>query len=113
MRAAKPGEKKVRGKVSRQLRRIAKSLNLPEETGYLPGGKLRRKPSYRDDQGVLQPGAPIRRPFVLRVCWRRAYKEAKKIFLGKPISICVPENEEKKSFQATVVDSMKEYASQD
>jgi hypothetical protein len=103
----------MNGRTSKSLRRIAKSLSLPEETGYLPGGELRRKPAYRDVAGVLQPGAPIRRPFVLRACWRRAYKEAKKIFLGKPISICVPEGEVKQSFQATVTASIKEYASQD
>jgi hypothetical protein len=103
----------MNGKTARRLRRIAASLELPKETAYAPGGELRRKPSYRDEEGILQPGPPIPRPIVLRECARRAYREAKKIFKGRPISICVPETKDETSFQVRVVDSMKKYANTD
>jgi hypothetical protein len=102
----------VNGRVSRKLRQIAKELKLEPKTEYAPGGRLRRRANYVDDKGVLQPGAPIPRPFVLRECFRRAYQEAKKIYKGEPPSICVPEAKEKEEevpFRARVAQSLRTY----
>lgn len=99
----------MRNATAKRLRQIAKSLGLETETKYAPGGPLRRRPSYRDDKGELQPGAPIPRPFVLRECVRRAYREAKKIYKGQPMSLLAPEAEAEKAYQAKVVDSMRAY----
>lgn len=103
----------MNGRVSKRLRQIARGLNLPPQTGYVPGGKLRRHASYRDAEGALQQGAPIRRPAALVECFRRAYKEAKKIYKGLPPSTCVPEGDTAESpFHVRVVDSMKQYNAQ-
>jgi hypothetical protein len=53
------------------------------------------------------------RPAILTSCERRAYREAKKIYLNKPISMLMPEEVKEKAYQAQVVDSMRQYASQD
>lgn len=100
----------MRNVVAKKLRKIAASLALNPETGYLPAGKLRRKRPYLDEDVVLQRGPPIPRPFVLRECFRRAYREAKKIYKGKPLSSLVPEAEEQKAFASKVVDSVRQYA---
>ena len=95
----------MNGRVSRQLRRIAKSLDLPPETGYALGGRLRRR---------NLTGAPIQRPVVLTECFRRGYKEAKKIFKGLSVSICVPEAKEatEAPFRVRVADSLRKYHAQ-
>jgi len=98
----------MRAKVAKKLRAIARGLGLPAEGKLVPGGKLRRRPSYFKD-GELHEGAPIPRPFVLNVCFRRAYREAKKIYKGLPLSILLPEAEKEKSHKARVADSMKQY----
>ena len=105
----------MNGRVSRKLRQIASGLKLPQETGYGPAGKLRRGPSYLDDKGILQPGAPLRRPTAMTECFRRAYKEAKKLYKGLPISICVPETKapEKTEFRVRVADSIRKFHAQD
>ena len=100
----------MRGRTAKRLRQIARALNLNPRTNYAPGGRLRRRAGYRDEAGVLQPGAPIPRPGVMVECFRRAYKEAKKLYKGRPPTTCVPEGEEKESpFHVRVVDSMKKY----
>jgi hypothetical protein len=102
--------RQIRGKTAKRLRRIARALKLSTRTAYAPGGRLRRRPSYRDAEGVLQPGAPIPRPGVLVECFRRAYKEAKKLYKGLPPSALMPEGETADSpFHVRVVDSMKKY----
>jgi hypothetical protein len=100
----------MRGTTARKLRKIARSLELPAKTGYAPGGKLRRRPGYRDESGIWQDGPPIPRPTVLTECFRRAYREAKKIYKGKPPSTLAPEGERARSFADTVIDSAREYA---
>jgi hypothetical protein len=104
----------MRGKTAKRLRQIARALSLNPTTNYVPGGKLRRRASYRDAEGKLQQGAPIPRPAVMMECFRRAYKEAKKLYKGLPATSCVPEGEEIESpFHVRVVDSMKKYNAQD
>lgn len=101
--AKRAGRSKMRGTVARRLRKIAAELRLNPQTSYAPGGKLRRRPSYR--------GAPIPRPGVLTECFRRAYREAKKIYKGLPPSTCVPEvtDARESPFHVRVVKSMNEY----
>jgi hypothetical protein len=103
----------MNGRAAKKLRRIARSLGLDPETRYTPGGPLRRRAGYRDEAGVWQEGAPMPRPAILTSCERRAYREAKKIYLNKPISMLMPEEVKEKAYQAQVVDSMRQYASQD
>ena len=103
----------MRGATARKLRRLARSLGLDAETRYTPGGPLVRRPGYRDEDGTWQEGAPKPRPAILVACARRAYREAKKIFKGEPMSVLMPEIDKEKSFQAQVVDSMRQYAAQD
>jgi hypothetical protein len=104
----------MRGQTAKRLRAIARGLSLEPKTSYVPGGKLRRRPSYRDAEGALQQGAPIRRPWAMVECFRRAYKEAKKIYKGLPLSTCVPEvaDQQAAPFHVRVVDSMKAYNAQ-
>jgi|HubBroStandDraft_4_1064222.scaffolds.fasta_scaffold02083_17 hypothetical protein len=100
----------MRGSVARRLRKIADSFGFPEEATYLPGGKLRRRGG---------PDGPlIRRPFVMRACWRLVYKQAKQQFKGKPLSMLAPEPEQKapeqpQEFRDKVAESARTYASQD
>ena len=60
----------VNGKQAKRLRKIARELELNANRAYAPVGPLRRN----------QFGAPIRRPFALTECERRAYQEAKAIY---------------------------------
>jgi hypothetical protein len=103
----------VNGKTAKRLRKIARELKLNPQTGYVPGGPLRRRPDRWefDELGVEKrrvQGAPIQRPGVLTACFRRALKEAKKVYKGQPPSICVPEADDAKTpFHVSVVDSMR------
>lgn len=103
----------MNGRVSRQLRKIARELELKPETGYAPGGRLRRRAPYLDAKGVPQPGPPVPRPTVLTECFRRAYKEAKKLYKGLPPSMCLPEETkqtaEEVPFRARVAASIRQY----
>jgi hypothetical protein len=106
----------VRNTVAKRLRKIARSFGLERETKYAPGGKLRRRwPPRPDHNGVMQPGPPIPRPFVLRACERLVYKHAKQAYKGKPLSILQPEPEPKpsnqpKEFRENVAESARAYA---
>ena len=108
----------MNGRTARKLRQIARDLDdldLAPETGYAPAGRLRRGPSYLDDKGVLQPGAPLRRPTAMTECFRRVYKEAKKLYKGLPPSMCVPEVKEKEAevpFRVRVADSIRKFHAQ-
>lgn len=102
----------MRATTSKKLRKIAQSLELPAKTRYVYAGKLRRRSGWRNEAGEWQEGAPIARPIVMVECFRRAYQEAKKIYLGKPPSVLAPEAETNKTFATKVVDSMKEYVAQ-
>jgi len=103
----------MNGRVSRQLRKIARELELKPETGYAPAGKLRRRWTYLDSKGVPQQGPPIPRPIVLTECFRRAYKEAKKLYKGLPPSMCLPTEEKTAEaevpFRARVAASIRQY----
>jgi hypothetical protein len=105
----------MNGRVAKKLRRIARQLNLNPVASYVPGGRLRRRPDRWDSnekgERVLIQGAPIQRPGVLVECFRRAYREAKKIYKGQPPSVCVPESggQEEAPFHARVVTSMQKY----
>jgi len=105
----------VRNTVAKRLRKIARSFGLDPETKYAPGGKLRRYAPRPDKDGVMQPGPPIPRPFVLRACERLVYKHAKQSYKGKPLSALQPEPEPKpseqpKEFRETVAESARVYA---
>lgn len=93
----------MNGRVARKLRGIARRLELPAKTSYDFGkpGALTRE-SRKGNQAR-----------VMIECFRRAYKEAKKLYLGKPLTVLVPETEKTETFAAKVVDSVREYASQD
>jgi hypothetical protein len=109
----------MRGQTARLLRKIAKGGDLPLETGYAPGGSLRRRPAHKSPlDGAYHPGPPIPRPTVMTLCFRRAYKEAKKIFKGLPVSICVSEKEVAETaksapFRVRVADSIRKFHAQD
>lgn len=66
----------MREATARTLRRIARELELEPKTKYGWGGKLRKRLN----------GSPIRRPLVMLECFRKAYKEAKRIYKGLPPS---------------------------
>lgn len=105
----------MRGKVAKRLRQIARGLNLPAKTGYSSGGVLRRRPdrweSNEHGEQVRVPGPPIPRPGVLTECFRRGYKEAKKLYKGLPPTMCVPQADEKQEtpYHVRIVDSLKKY----
>lgn len=105
----------MRGTTARRLRQIARGLGLDAKTEYAPGGKLRRRPD-RIIHGKVIAGAPIPRPFVMVECFRRAYKEAKKIFKGLPATALVPEHEklvaETDDYRARINRSMRAYYDQ-
>jgi hypothetical protein len=96
---------------AKRLRKLVRQLGLPEQTAYTAGGKLRRQTSFKHPKtGELLGGAPIPRPGVMGLCFRRAYKEAKKIYTGKPLSTLAPDTEDKAtSFRARLADSMRAY----
>ena len=87
----------MNGKLAKKLRKIARTLELPETVEYAPGGPLRRRASSINPlTGEQIPGAPIPRPRVMVPSVRRAAKEAKKIYTGKPISALAPVGAPKK-----------------
>ena len=106
----------MNGRTARKLRQIAKGLDLAPETGYAPAGKMRRYPHrlQKDAEGHMRlvPGPPIPRPIAMTECFRRVYKEAKKLYKGLPPSMCVPEAKEKEAevpFRARVADSIRKF----
>ncbi len=106
----------MNGRVSRQLRKIAQSLQLAAATDYRPAGKLRRYPArlQKDAEGHMRmvPGPPVPRPLAMTECFRRGYKEAKKLYKGLPPTTCVPEAQEKETetpFRAKVAESVRKY----
>jgi hypothetical protein len=100
----------MRAATAKKLRKIARSVGLPAKTQYAFAGKLRRYAGYRDESGVWQEGPPMPRPLIITQCFRRAYREAKKIYLGKPISALAAEGQKEETFAGKVVESVKEYA---
>ena len=77
MPGVKPGEENsVNGKVAKRLRRIARGLKLNPESKLQPVGIER---TYEKDGKTYA----IRRPLALGPCFRRAYQEAKKLYLGQ------------------------------
>lgn len=108
----------MRGVTAKRLRKIAKSIGLPESGKYVPGGPLRRSPGFRHPEtGEWMEGAPIRRPAVLTECFRRAYKEAKRIYKGLPPTRLVSEDkvaqpEAPREFRHRVAESIVKYHEQ-
>jgi hypothetical protein len=108
----------VRGSTAKRLRKIVRALNLASKTGYADGGVLRRRPNtwgYDENGKYAQiPGDPIARPTVLVECFRRAYKEAKKIYKGLPPTALLPATagETVADYNVRVIKSMKAYYDQ-
>ena len=100
----------MRAATAKKLRKIARSLGLPAKTQYAYAGPLRRYAGYRDEAGIWQEGPPIPRPRVVAQCFRKAYREAKRIYLGRPMSALAPEAQKEQTYAAKVVESVQEYA---
>lgn len=79
----------MNGKKAKALRRLARTLNLPEENSYAPVGELKRRPAIVDHGRTYTAGL-VRRPFALRACERRAYQEAKALYKGAAIETDTP-----------------------
>lgn len=94
----------MRGVTAKRLRAIARNLGLSTKRHYVPGAPC-------PCMGLHRPLTA--RPLVMVECFRRAYKEAKKVYLGRPITVLCPEGAREQPFHRTVVDSMKEYRAQD
>lgn len=103
----------MNGKKARQLRRAARALNLLESTSYAPHGALHHKvQTVRTPEGEIKEMMhPVRRPFAMKACERKAMKEAKRLYKGQviageayeePAQLAAPERE----FKDLVVDSM-------
>ena len=79
----------MNGRTAKKLRRLARALKLDPETKYAPVGEIRHLPERRyvdkftGEEKVL-PGGVLRRPFAMIACERRAYQEAKLIYLEGP-----------------------------
>ena len=104
----------MRGKTAKRLRAIARSLALPERGKYVPGGPLRHRAGFRHPStGEWQEGAPIPRPAVMTECFRRAYKEAKQVYMGRPASTLrmakVDEQKPSQDFRAALVESINAF----
>ena len=99
----------MRGHTARKLRKIVKELGLPDKTTYAIVKGL-HSPGYRDDSGVWHQGPE--RTQMMTGCFRRAYKEAKKVYRGKSICAYVTHGTEpaQSSFAQQVVDSVRSYA---
>jgi hypothetical protein len=78
----------VNGKKSRQMRRAARALGLPENTSYAPHGALHQKEQLvRTPEGEIKMMMhPVRRPFAMKACERKAVKEAKRLYKGQVIA---------------------------
>jgi hypothetical protein len=104
----------MNGKKARQLRRAARALNLPENTSYAPHGALHEKlQMVRTPEGEIKEMMhPVRRPFAMKACERKAMKEAKRLYKGQVIAgevyeepaALVPDG---RAFKDLVVDSMR------
>ena len=78
----------MNGKKSKQLRRAARALNLPEQTSYAPHGALHEKlQTVRTPEGEIKEMMhPVRRPFAMKACERKAMKEAKRLYKGQVVA---------------------------
>ncbi len=103
----------MNGKKAKQMRRAARALNLPQDTSYAPHGALHKKVQWvRTPEGeVKQMLHPVRRPFAMKACERKAVKEAKRLYNGQvqageeyyePTQLA----EKPREFKHLVVDSM-------
>jgi hypothetical protein len=103
----------MNGKAAKRLRRAARALNLPENTSYAPHGALQEKlQTVRTPEGVIkQMMHPVRRPFAMKACERKAMKEAKRLYKGQVIAGEAYEEPmqlapQERQFKDLVVDSM-------
>jgi hypothetical protein len=81
----------MNGKLAKKLRRIARGLELDTATKYVPSKPV--NPGYfsaPNGRRCEQLGSLP--PFVMVKCERRAYKEAKKVYLGKPLTMLEPKD---------------------
>lgn len=78
-------------KVARRLRKIARGLELEPVTSYKPSKPI--SPGYfwglQHNGRVCEANGTLP-PYVMVECTRRAYKEAKKVYLGKPLTRLEP-----------------------
>jgi hypothetical protein len=103
----------MNGKRSKQLRRAARALNLPEATSYAPmGSPTERVQWVKTPEGEVKRAMhPVRQPFAMRACERKAMKEAKRLYKGQVVageeySEPVQLQEKSRAFKDAVVDSM-------
>jgi hypothetical protein len=73
----------MNGKLAKKLRKIARGIELDAKTSYAPSAPVGVRRCEK--LGSLPP-------FVMVKCARRAYKEAKKIYLGKPLTMLEPKD---------------------
>jgi hypothetical protein len=101
----------INGKKSKALRRIVRALKLDPENKYQPVGPLRRREAIKDHGRTYTAGIVLR-PFALGPCERRAYQEAKALYLGSGVDVgqieSVPmQQEPARQFKDAVIDSIK------
>lgn len=76
-------------KTAKRLRKIARGLDLASKTEYRPSKPI--PPGYFGAQeGRICERNGTLPPFVMVECERRAYKEAKKLYNGKPLTRLEP-----------------------
>ena len=104
----------MNGKAAKHLRRAARALNLPENTSYAPHGALHQKlQMVRTPEGeVKEMLHPVRRPFAMKACERKAMKEAKRLYKGQALAGEAYEEPtqlvpQERQFKDLVVDSMR------
>lgn len=105
----------MNAKKAKALRKIARTLGLNPANSYAPMGALRRLPERqyvdrRTGETKILPGGVLRRPFALKACERKAYKEAKALYKGAPAEAgpVTIQQEPQAPFHQRAVDSMKQ-----
>jgi|GEM_PF-2534035 len=77
----------MNAKLAKKLRKIARGVGLDAKTRYGPSKPVRAMygPRRCDQNGTLPP-------MVMLPCFRRAYKEAKKLYKGLPETALEPKS---------------------
>ena len=95
------------------MRRAARALNLPENTSYAPMGAPTQRVQWviTPEKKVMRAMHPVRQPFAMRACERKAIKEAKRLYKGQVLAGEAYEEpaalaEKGRDFKDAVVDSM-------
>lgn len=78
-------------KTAKRLRKIARGLELADKTTYRPSKPISAGYFWgaRHEGRVCERNGTLP-PFVMVECTRRAYKEAKKLYNGKPLTRLEP-----------------------